>query len=235
MNFWQTLALVVIFTSTGCLPTTAKLSDPDWDTAIETDTDTDTDSDTDSDTDTDTDSDTDTDPDPDGDGDGYPASTDCDDTDRDVHPGADELCDTIDNNCVDGIDEPGAVDGTAYYIDDDGDGHGLDGTAQTYCADPGVGFSLLDDDCDDGNEHIHPDMIEVCDNLTDDDCDTQIDEELDDDGDTYTNCDMDCDDTRADVFPGADEYCDGVDNDCDTFTDEEGALDGTPYYVDADT
>ncbi len=44
------------------------------------------------------------------------------------------------------------------------------------------------------------------------------------DGDGY--CDDregfdDCNDNRADIHPGADELCDGVDNDCDAVTDED--------------
>jgi hypothetical protein len=44
----------------------------------------------------------------------------------------------------------------------------------------------------------------------------------------------DCDDSRDDVFPGAQEYCDGVDDDCDGATDEDDALDKALVYVDAD-
>ena len=37
---------------------------------------------------------------------------------------------------------------------------------------------------------------------------------LDTDGDGYKS-DVDCDDNNADIFPNAQEVCDGVDNDCD--------------------
>ena len=54
--------------------------------------------------------------DEDEDGWGDPASTsclnpewDCDDTDPDVNPGADEVCDGVDNNCAGGIDEEPAA------------------------------------------------------------------------------------------------------------------------------
>ena len=45
-------------------------------------------------------------------------------------------------------------------------------------------------------------------------------ERLDADNDSYFD-DEDCDDTNAAVYPGAPEYCDGVDNNCDGET--EGA------------
>ena len=50
----------------------------------------------------------------DADADGFNAAEDCDDDDPQVHPGAEEVCDEIDNNCDDQVDEgceePGCVD-----------------------------------------------------------------------------------------------------------------------------
>ena len=45
---------------------------------------------------------------------------------------------------------------------------------------------------------------------------------------------LDCDDTRADVFPGAAEACDGVDHDCDGLIDEDDSADAPSWWPDAD-
>ena len=55
------------------------------------------------------------------DGDGFAADVDCDDTSSTTYPGAPELCNLIDDNCNDEIDE-GA--GDIWYSDLDGDGYG---------------------------------------------------------------------------------------------------------------
>ena len=45
----------------------------------------------------------------DNDGDAWLADEDCDDSNPDVHPGAEEVCDGIDNDCDGDVDEePGA-------------------------------------------------------------------------------------------------------------------------------
>ena len=49
-----------------------------------------------------------------------------------------------------------------------------------------------------------------------------------------TNAD-DCDDSRTDVYLGATEVCDSVDNDCDGATDEAGSVGSSTYYLDADS
>jgi len=52
------------------------------------------------------------------------------------------------------------------------------------------------------------------------------------DGDGFT-LDIDCDDDNPDVWPGATEYCNGLDDDCNAEIDDR-PVDGDPYYIDAD-
>ncbi|MFT4976357.1 MAG: hypothetical protein ACI8S6_002254, partial [Myxococcota bacterium] len=52
----------------------------------------------------------------DNDGDGVIADIDCDDDDAAVFPGAEELCDGLDNNCDGAIDED-AADASILYVD----------------------------------------------------------------------------------------------------------------------
>ena len=51
-------------------------------------------------------------------------SDDCDDTEENSYPEADELCDEEDNDCDGDIDED-AVDGQMWYLDVDSDGFGV--------------------------------------------------------------------------------------------------------------
>jgi hypothetical protein len=79
-----------------------------------------------------------------------------------------------------------------------------------------------------GNDHggaalelpgLYPQAPQVCDGQNND-CDHPSwpalagTTEVDDDGDTLSECDGDCDDARDAVHPGAPQVCDGVNNDC---------------------
>ncbi len=112
---------------------------------------------------------------PDLDNDGYTDWTcgglDCDDSDPTVYPGATEVCDGKDNNCDGYVDEGVS---TAYYLDDDGDGYGVDGSDILSC-EPVSGYSALGGDCDDNDPNIHPGAAEVLDGV-DNNCDGTVDE-----------------------------------------------------------
>lgn len=73
------------------------------------------------------------------------------------------------------LDNHGDVLAGAWYPDGDGDGFGdPDGAAQR-C--PTDGTTLDASDCDDADNAINPDAVEVCDDGLDNDCDLEIDEE----------------------------------------------------------
>jgi len=124
-----------------------------------------------------------------------------------VNPGALELPNGIDDNCVGGI--------PFTETDDDGDGQ-----------------AEYQGDCDDtdparflGNPEVPGDGI-------DNDCDGIVDGNLniDSDGDNQTSAEGDCDDTNPNRFTGNTEIVDGIDNDCnDTLLPEESDIDGDGY------
>ncbi len=158
---------------------------------------------------------------PDADGDGVTTCQgDCNDADPNVHPGAPELCNGVDDNCD-------------YFVplnerDTDGDGVRL-------CDSP--------PDCNDYDAGVYPGNVEVCGDNKDNDCNGLVDEAgctcPDADGDGYTAAvcgGADCNDADPAVHPGATESCtDGVDNDCDGLIDraDPDAV-GCPNCTDAD-
>jgi hypothetical protein len=183
--------------------------------------------------------------------------SDCDDSTALAAPDVIELCDGIDNDCDDSIDE-----GVTSVLHRDSDGDGYGDSEETF---DGCGESedwVFDDtDCDDDNPTTHPDADEWCDE-SDNDCDGFIDEDavdmdafyFDGDGDGYGRTSepvyactapddyvlgpedewaFDCDDEDDTILPGAVEICDGGDNDCNGFIDDS-AVDAPTWYRDLD-
>jgi hypothetical protein len=101
---------------------------------------------------------------------------DCNDSEISINPGADEICNRIDDNCDGSIDEGVAQ---TYCMDSDGDGFGDPSTAIQACVLP-AGYVSDNSDCNDSNAVVFPGAQEVK-NEIDDDCDGQVDEGFSDD------------------------------------------------------
>ena len=115
-------------------------------------------------------------------------STDCDDLDPDIFPGAPELCDGVDQDCDDVVDED-ALDRVEYHQDADGDGYGDPDASELACDQPS-GFVLSDNDCDDTSAEVHPGADEIPGDGVDQSCDG-----------TDPCADLDCDGETDLVFP----------------------------------
>ena len=157
-------------------------------------------------------------------------STDCDDTDAGIHPGAVEACDWQDNDCDGTVDPEGSANCVQYLADADRDGFGVDLDSMCLCLPTGVYDVGVGGDCDDDDALIHPGALEVC-NGHDDDCNPQTNEYGDADADGFSICFGDCDDADPGVNPAAEEVCNSLDDDCSATTDEVGDVDGDGYSI----
>lgn len=165
---------------------------------------------------------------------------DCDDANPRIHGGQVEVCDTLDNNCDDLVDNDAQI--VTWYRDGDGDGFGVAGAGNTQeSCEPPTGYSLLSTDCDDTSGTVNPGATERC-NGIDDDCNGSANYVIsagnfeDDDGDRVADLGCsggtDCDDRDPSTAPGFSERCDGRDNDCDALVDENAR--SAVWYLDTD-
>lgn len=120
----------------------------------------------------------------------------------------------------------------SYYPDVDNDTYGDEtATATLSCSStPPIGFVPDNTDCDDNSGGINPVALEIPGNSIDENCDG-VDAAVDNDSDGF-NTTVDCNDNDSTVYPGAPELCDGLDNDCNTLTDD--GLTFITYYQDLD-
>jgi hypothetical protein len=174
--------------------------------------------------------------DPDDDDDGDPDVLDCAPLEPLANHDAKEVCDGVDNNCNNQVDEGYAdhdKDGLANCVDPDDDN---DGDADQT-------------DCSPLNKMAYNGALEVCDGI-DNNCNDKVDEGFEDiDGDGQADCSdpdadgdgdpnsEDCAPYNDNIYNGADEVCDGIDNNCNNQVDEgypDFDLDGLANCVDGD-
>lgn len=132
-----------------------------------------------------------------------------------------------------------------YYRDFDDDGYG-DNDSYIYTCTDSMGYVLDNTDCNDLNNLVSPAASELC-NAIDDNCDGELDEGFtyliqfaDQDADNFGNAEIDtlacpgtpgyvidstdCNDFNPNIYPGAPELLNGLDDDCDGQSDEGLAI-----------
>ena len=163
--------------------------------------------------------------------------TDCDDSNPDINPDAQEVCDpdNTDEDC-DGLindEQPGVLASTKtqWFADTDVDGFGDSDSYVLYCDAP-TGYVADNTDCDDSEATTYPGADEYCDGH-DDDCDGDVDEDsaldtatwyADADSDGYGDSaitDVECYQPTGYVADNTD--CDDSDN---TLNQDDNDIDG---------
>ncbi len=147
---------------------------------------------------------------------------DCDDDNSSIHPGVSEVCDGIDNNCNGQTDE--GV-GFIYYRDFDGDTFG-NFTNTTYVCSLPVGYVANSNDCNDNNISVwNVNQVWYIDadndgwySSTTMSCNRPVGGK--NSGEINISHSNDCNDSNYNINPSVTEICDGVDNNCNSQTDE---------------
>jgi len=174
---------------------------------------------------------------------------DCDDDNPFANPSAAEVCNQVDDDCDEEVDEGVQGNCSPFYFDGDDDGWGLADQSQCLCAPEGLFRAVKAGDCNDVVMTTHPFAPELC-NGVDDDCDGTTDEEgatgctqfyrdVDNDGvgrfgEVKCLCAAsgqfratvggDCNDANVNVKPGAIESCNDIDDDCDGTIDPAASI-----------
>ncbi|MSQ81337.1 MAG: hypothetical protein EXR77_00210 [Myxococcales bacterium] len=184
---------------------------------------------------------------------------DCNDTSPVIFPGALELCNGIDDNCNNVIDDLSAQGCVNFYVDNDKDGYGdSKQIPKCLCKSETVYTTPQGGDCNDLDAKTYPTAKELCDGV-DTNCNGIIDDSgasgckaffLDADSDGFgmasqsqclcnatgqysTTQAGDCNDGAAAIKPTAIETCNGIDDNCNGTTDSDSPQAKT-YYADVD-
>lgn len=187
-------------------------------------------------------------------------SGDCNDSDSNVYPDAEEICNDKDDNCDGLIDPPSSKNCKVWWADKDGDTFGDENESLCLCNGPMAQFTATKGgDCNDLDPDINPLAKERCDTPVDDNCNGETNEK---DGvgcnDFYKDADKDgfgvdnkqcwckphgvftayvtgdCNDGDPDVNPLAEEVCSNKDDNCDGIIDPEGSPGCENYFEDID-
>ncbi len=163
-------------------------------------------------------------------------ASDCDDGDPRIRPGAVELCNDIDDDCDEEVDEDVHPGRKRWFEDLDRDGFGNPEIWQLSCDDPGTNWVDIAMDCQDVGpfaDDTYPGAAWL---------DSETECQRDADGDGWGSALLtapgvrlgtDCDDHDRNITPAALELCNGLDDDCNGLVDDD-PIDQGSYWPDLD-